>query len=58
MSKQQLNLLLFPSDQYCRKLRLTDLLSHDAKVTLDKKISCIPMKVIRVEIEIIALIFQ
>ena len=34
-SKQQLNLLLFLSDLYCRKLELTDLPSHDGKVTSD-----------------------
>ena len=37
ISKQQLNLLLFLSDWHCGKLGLTDLLGHDRKVTLDKK---------------------
>ena len=36
-SKQQLNLLLFLSDCYCRKLWLMDLPGHNGKVTSDKK---------------------
>ena len=43
--KRQLNLLLFLSDWYCRKLGLTDLPSHDEKVTLDKKIISISHQV-------------
>ena len=37
-SKQQLNLLLFLLDWYCRKLGLTDLPGQDVKVTSDKKV--------------------
>ena len=37
-SKQQVNLSLFLSDWFCRKLGLTDLPGHDRKVTSDKKI--------------------
>ena len=36
-SKQKLNLLLFLSDCYYRKLGLIDLPSHNGKVTSDKK---------------------
>ena len=36
-SNPQLNLLLFLSDSYCRKLRLTDSPGHDEKVMPDKK---------------------
>ena len=35
--KQQLNLLLFLSDRYCRNFGLTDLPGHDGKVTSNKK---------------------
>ena len=44
------------SDWYSRKIGLTDLLVHDGKVTLDKKVILSLSKGIRVEIEIIAAI--
>ena len=35
ISRQQSNLLMLLSDEYCRKLGLTNLPRHDGKVTLD-----------------------
>ena len=37
ISKQQVNLSLFPSDWYCRNLGLTELLAYRGKVMSDKK---------------------
>ena len=49
ISKQQLNLLLFLSDWYWGKLGLTDLPSHDWKVTSDKKIVFISYQIYKCE---------
>ena len=59
ISKQLLNLLLFLSDWYCRKLELMNLPGHDEKVTLvDRKWFITHKKGITVEIQIITAIFH
>ena len=55
--KQQLNLLLFLSDRYCRNFGLTDLPGHDGKVTSNKKMIFFSHERKRVVIEITAAIF-